>query len=183
MTIIVSGLERSGTSLMMQILEDAGYDLCYDEQRKPDEHNPNGYYELSDGKIILELMDNEFDIGNYKDKVIKITAYGLHMLESNNYKVIYMKRDLDEVISSQRKMIYTYHRFTPTIDDKKLLKKIDNQALNFLKDNKIDYMVVDYNKLMDNPRRELNTVSKFLGKNIIKSMRVIDKNLYRNRRS
>ena len=53
---IVSGLERSGTSMMMQILRSGGLPTAFDESRKPDVNNPKGYYELEGGKIINKLM-------------------------------------------------------------------------------------------------------------------------------
>ena len=179
--IIVSGLERSGTSLMMQILEDAGFDLCYDDKRKPDIHNPKGYLELEDGKIIISLMDNTFDKSKYQNRVIKITSYGIPMLEGNDYQVIYMMRNLDEVIDSQNKMVN--ENFSRHMDLHTILNKMNIASINHMEDNNIEYILIDYNKLLTDPENEIKKLSDFLGKDISKSIRVIDKNLYRNRRN
>ena len=73
---IVSGLERSGTSLMMQILHAGGMSTAFnDSLRKPDENNPKGYYELAGGKIINQLMEGTFNLEKYKGQVIKITSW------------------------------------------------------------------------------------------------------------
>ena len=182
--IVVSGLERSGTSLMMQILEDAGYDVCYDDSRKPDIHNPKGYYELYDGKIILELMENRFDPTKYNGKVIKITSYGIDMLDPEEHKFIYMTRDIKEVYESQKKMMNNSYRVSiPYMDEIRLLEKMNERAIGYLKDNNSDYIIINFNSLINAPREELDTLSKFLGKDIRKSLRVIDKKLYRNRRN
>jgi len=62
---IVSGLERSGTSLMMQILKASGIPVAYDETRKKDKNNPKGYFELEDGKIIDKLKNHIFPFDDY----------------------------------------------------------------------------------------------------------------------
>ena len=180
--IVVSGLERSGTSLMMQILEDAGFNLSYDGSRKPDEHNPNGYYELEDGKIILELTNNNINLNKYKNKVIKITAYGIPLISGMRYKVIYMERNIEEVADSQRKMISSrYPMYTPVEEDILLLSKLNATTKRYMNDNDIEYVVINYNKLITNPIQEIRKLSNFLGKDISDSVRVIDKKLYRNR--
>ena len=80
---IVSGLERSGTSMMMQILDKGGVPVAFDYMRKPNRHNPKGYYELAGGKIINQLMEGIFPFDNYRGIFIKITAYGLKYLPQN----------------------------------------------------------------------------------------------------
>ena len=77
---IVSGLERSGTSMLMQILDAGDLPIGYDESRPADESNPKGYYELEGGKIINRLMDGTFPLEKYKGNFIKVTAYGLKFL-------------------------------------------------------------------------------------------------------
>ena len=68
---VVSGLERSGTSMLMQILKAGELPVSFDKSRKPDDNNPKGYYELEGGKIINKLMEGSFPIGDFKGKVIK----------------------------------------------------------------------------------------------------------------
>lgn len=182
--IVVSGLERSGTSLMMQILKDAGYELCYDDKRKPDINNPKGYYELNDGKIIATLMDRQFNEEEYHNKVIKITAYGIPLIDSDKYRVVYMERNLYEVNDSQHKMMDSRQKqWLPEDDEIRMLEKVNELAKSHLIKNSIDFVPIDYNDLIKYPRRELNRLSKFLGKDITDSIKIIDKKLYRNRRN
>lgn len=78
---IVSGLERSGTSMLMQILVAGGVSTSFDtESRPPDDNNPRGYFELEGGKIINRLMDGQFSLQSHLGEFIKITAYGLKFL-------------------------------------------------------------------------------------------------------
>ncbi len=86
---IVSGLERSGTSMLMQILKAGNLPIAFDNSRPADENNPKGYYELEGGKIINKLMNKSFPLDSYKGKFIKITAYGLKFLPPGKYKIIY----------------------------------------------------------------------------------------------
>ena len=94
---IVSGLERSGTSMLMQILLAGGVPLAFDSTREIDQNNPKGYYELEGGKIISKLMDGTFPINEYKGNFIKITSYGIKYLPSGNYKIIYSERNIEEI--------------------------------------------------------------------------------------
>ena len=84
---IVSGLERSGTSVMMQMLDKGGVPVAFDDSRPPDEHNPRGYFELAGGKIINQLMDGTFDFELHKGQIVKVTAYGLKFLPKGNYRI------------------------------------------------------------------------------------------------
>ncbi|MBM3285502.1 MAG: nucleotide pyrophosphatase, partial [Candidatus Aminicenantes bacterium] len=87
---IVSGLERSGTSLLMQILRAGGVPVAFDmASRPPDDDNPRGYFELEGGKVISRLMDGTFPLDEYRGTFIKITAYGLKFLPPGRYRVIY----------------------------------------------------------------------------------------------
>ena len=68
---IVSGLERSGTSMLMQILNAAEMPIGSDDKRPPDQSNPKGYYELEGGKIINKLIDGTLSLDKFKGKFIK----------------------------------------------------------------------------------------------------------------
>ena len=101
---IVSGLERSGTSMLMQILNAGGLPCAFDDSRRPDDNNPKGYYELEGGKIINKLMDGSFPIEKYKGIFIKITAYGLKYLPPGKYVILYSERNIEEILDSMEKM-------------------------------------------------------------------------------
>ncbi len=178
---IVSGLERSGTSMMMQILYLGGMKVAFDHKRRPDEHNPKGYFELEGGKIITRLMEGTFPMEKYDDMVIKVTAYGLRYLPREfQYKIIYMRRDMEEIFASMEKM-----SGKPLSEEEKIaFVKLNEYALSLLERRKnIDYIVVWYNKVIENPRREIERINKFLGGvlDVDSAVQAVDPSLYRNR--
>ena len=102
---IASGLERSGTSLLMQILRAGGVSMAFDtESRPPDDNNLRGYFELEGGKIISRLMNGTLPFADYRGRFIKITAFGLKYLPPGKYRVIYTERNIEEVLDSMEKM-------------------------------------------------------------------------------
>ncbi len=179
---IVSGLERSGTSMMMQILYLGGMKVAFDTKRKPDEHNPKGYFELEGGKIISRLMRGDFPIEKYDGMVIKVTAYGIKYLPIGyRYKVIYMLRDLDEIMASMSKMIG--ERLSE--EDKKAFDKLNKYTLQLLEQrDDIEYITVRYDMVIENPRSEIERVNDFLGGilNVDSAVRAVNPSLYRNRK-
>lgn len=181
MNYIVSGLERSGTSMMMQLLYYGGAPVAFDRSRKADEHNPRGYYELEEGKVISRLMDGSFPLEKFSDQFIKVTAYGLKFLPQGNYKIIYMLRDLDEIIDSMEKMSGKVNRD----EERPLLEKLNRITLNLMeKREDMDYLTVSYNRAIESPEKEIERINQFLG-GILDSnsaLRVVDPQLYRNKR-
>jgi hypothetical protein len=190
---IVSGLERSGTSLMMQLLQSAGVPIAYDSDRLPDINNPKGYFELFNGKIINKLIDKVDDIKKYRGKFIKITSYGLKYLPQDGfpngfgirkYKIIYMQRNIDEIIDSMEKM--TKVNESNKKETKQLLLKLNDYITDLMEeDNNISPLYVDYNKLLKEPMPILLNICKFLGIPETKAKKmalVIDQNLYKERR-
>lgn len=176
---IVSGLERSGTSMMMQILYRGGAPVAFDNSRKPDYHNPKGYFELEGGKIISRLMEGTFPLHKYEGKFIKITAYGLKFLPKGEYKIIYMTRNIDEILDSMEKMCGPINRE----EEKPLLEKLNRVIIKMMDDREdIDYIIVKYNDVIRNPRKEIERVNEFLGGmlNVDEAVKAVDPRLYRN---
>ncbi|HEC76102.1 MAG TPA: nucleotide pyrophosphatase [Thermoplasmatales archaeon] len=176
---IVSGLERSGTSMMMQILYKGGMSVAFDKSRPPNEHNPKGYYELEGGKVINRLMDGTFPMEKYDEKFIKITAYGLKFLPRGNYKIIYMVRNLDEIMDSMEKMSGPIDRET----EKPLFEKLNKYAMKLLEEREdIEYITVKYNDVVLNPRKEIERINEFLGGklDVESAVKAVDPKLYRN---
>ncbi|MFC1848234.1 sulfotransferase domain-containing protein [Chloroflexota bacterium] len=177
---VVSGLERSGTSLMMQMLHKASLPIASDESRPADEHNPRGYYELAGGKIINRLMDGTFDMHSHGGYIIKITAYGLKFLPKGNYRIIYMKRNVSEVLKSMQKM-------GADIDmekDRKLFSKLDRLSLELMNDrDDIEHVTVNYRDLIDDPHKQMERISGFLGEafDVDAAIKAVEPSLYRNR--
>jgi len=103
MLYIVSGLPRSGTSMVMKMLAAGGIDIVTDYLRKPDVDNPAGYFEY---EPVKNMADDAAFIQNMNEKAIKVVSYLLPYLPGNKkYKVIFMLRPIEEVLLSQEKML------------------------------------------------------------------------------
>ena len=181
---IVSGLERSGTSMMMQILRAGGLPTAFDDLRKADENNPKGYYELEGGKIINKLMDKAFPMEAYKGRFIKITAFGLTFLLQGSYKIIYMERNLDEVLDSMEKMAKINDENREEI--KESFKKLNEKVKRDIQSREdVDVLFVNYNEILACPEEDITRVCDFivLPDTTVKEMvDAVDKRLYRQRR-
>ncbi|MBT6051198.1 MAG: sulfotransferase family protein, partial [Candidatus Scalindua sp.] len=100
---IVSGLPRSGTSMMMQILESGGMKIVTDNIRKANEDNPYGYYEY---EKVKEIKEDTGWLKETRGKAFKMVSQLLYDLPSDeNFKVIFMKRKMNEILASQSKML------------------------------------------------------------------------------
>ncbi|MFO8077422.1 MAG: sulfotransferase domain-containing protein [Thermoplasmatota archaeon] len=182
---IVSGIERSGTSMLMQMLSNGGIPVTFDEQRKPDENNPKGYYELAGGKIINQLMNNNFPFNEYQAMFIKITAYGLKFLPEGNYKIIYSERNINEILDSMEKMAeITDENREETKEIFLKLNQMIKQKINERSD--CDVLFTNYNDILKNPETEIKKIPSFLqttDADIAAMIETIDKKLYRQRHS
>jgi hypothetical protein len=182
---IVSGLERSGTSMMMQILKSGDVPTSFDDSRLPDQNNPKGYYELEGGKIINKLMDGSFPFEKYKGKFIKITAYGLRYLPPGNYKIIYSERNIEEILDSMEKMIGK--KDDNREETRETFVKLNELVKSHIIDREdIDVIFANYNDILQNPEGNIGKIVDFLGlpKEIFNKMiEAIDNRLYRNRRT
>jgi len=183
---VVSGVPRSGTSLMMQILEKAGIEPFTDGNRSSDTNNPKGYYEHQAVKKLYKSADflNEID-----NKAVKIISYLLEYLPDNNYyKIIFMERDLDEIVRSQQKMIKhisgkdrTY-RYTQVKNTLRIhLKKIKQYLAA---KNNMEVLYINYNELLIEPDGQIDRIIDFLQLDRKKRQNMIsavDSNLYRTK--
>ncbi len=182
---IVSGLPRSGTSMMMQILESGGMKVVTDNIRKANEDNPHGYYEYERVKAIKE------DTGWLKEtrgRAFKMVSQLLYDLPSDeNYKVIFMKRKMNEILASQSKMLERMGSSKDSTSDEKMGEFFDkhlSKLIDWIENRSfIDVLYIDYNNLLINPNEHIKTLNRFLNYklNEEKSVKVIDKSLYRNR--
>src|SRR5271170_1908144 len=103
MITIVSGLPRSGTSLMMQMLGAGGFSVLSDGERKADTDNPRGYLEW---ERIKQLPKDPSVIAEAEGKVVKVISQLILSLPSGpDYRVVFMQRPLPEVLKSQDEML------------------------------------------------------------------------------
>jgi len=182
--IVVSGLPRSGTSLMMQMLHEGGMEALTDECRQADTDNPRGYYEFERAKSIKR--DSTW-IPQARGKVVKMVSALLYDLPPNErYRVIFMQRTLDEVLRSQEKMLLRLNQPTAPIEKMKSAFTVHLERLfKWLPAQKhIQLLTVSYNDLMSNAQQEVVRVAAFLdnGCDTASMLQAIDPDLYRNRK-
>jgi len=128
---IVSGLPRSGTSMMMQMLVAGGLGAYSDNKRLADEDNPLGYLEHEDA---TKLASDRSWIPKARGRVVKIVAQLLPYLpDDEHYRVIFMHRDLREVVASQRTMLERLGRSGADLDETKLGDTLRTQVESVLK--------------------------------------------------
>ena len=186
--VIVSGLPRSGTSMAMKMLEAGGMELVVDNIRTADEDNPKGYYEDERVKDLAEMDDKRW-LKDVRGKVIKVVSSLLnHLPEDNRYKVVFMRRNLHEVLASQTKMLDRRDEASHTEDEELLemydahLSKIEFQ-LRFRPIFEVLYF--DFADVVENPAAEALRMADFVGGglDVDRMAGVVDGSLYRNRRT
>ena len=181
---VVSGLPRSGTSMMMQMLRAGGLTCLTDELREADISNPKGYFEFE--KVKGLRADNSW-LPEAKGKVIKIISHLLACLPPElNYKIIFMERDLDEVLASQRKMLVNQGQGEENLSDERLgqiFAQQLRQVRKMLADRQISTLFLGYKDVLEDPVEISTQLQAFLGNNLDQqAMRdVVDRNLYRQR--
>ncbi len=183
-TTVVSGLPRSGTSMMMQMLRAGGLTCLTDELREADISNPKGYFEF---EKVKGLRANNSWLPEAKGKVIKIISHLLACLPPElNYKIIFMERDLDEVLASQRKMLVNQGQGEENLSDERLGQIFSQQlrqVKKMLADRQISTLFLGYQDVLEDPVEISTQLQAFLGNNLDQqAMRdVVDHNLYRQR--
>lgn len=184
--IIVSGLPRSGTSMAMKMLEATGLEIVSDGIRAADEDNPKGYYELERVKDLAK--ENDFSwLADAKGRAIKIISYLLKELPADhNYKVLFMRRDLSEVLASQQKMLHRRGETSETEDERMVeLYENDLWKANYLLKHQpqFDHLDVHYRQVLEEPLQAATAINEFLGGHldVEKMAAVVDPDLYRNR--
>ena len=182
---IVSGLPRSGTSLMMRMLEAGGMEVMVDHLRQPDEDNPYGYYELEQAKKIK--ADASF-LDNAHGKAFKMVSMLLSDLPNDKqYKIVFMKRHLGEVLASQRIMLQRSGKSVQEDDDiemRRIFQKHLHEIASWLAEQQnMAVIYVNYNDLMQHPLASAKAVNRFLGNrlDVRKMAAVVDQRLYRNK--
>lgn len=184
MITIVSGLPRSGTSLMMQMLEAGGMPILTDFERKPDIDNPRGYFEWEPVKLLPREPER---IDEAESKAVKVVSQLLLSLPAGrDYKVIFMERPLPEVLASQEKMLE--HRGIKGPSDAAVLTSAFREHMRELVawlEERPEILIhrVGFRKLLRDPAGIANSVCAFLALDLnAEAMALqVDPSLYRNR--
>jgi len=182
---VVSGLPRSGTSMMMRMLAAGGMEVITDNIRKADEDNPEGYYEFEKAK---KIRQDASWLDSAQGKVFKMVSMLLYDLPSDrNYKIVFMKRNMDEILASQRRMLIRQGRSGDGPDDKEMgsifAKHLRDTEEWLGKQKNTDVLYMNYNEIVRNPVAQADILKQFFGSrlNAEAMAGVIERNLYRNR--
>jgi predicted AlkP superfamily phosphohydrolase/phosphomutase/Tfp pilus assembly protein PilF len=183
--VVVSGLPRSGTSMMMQMLEKGGMEIFTDGVRKPDENNPKGYYEH---EAVKAISKNKNWLPEAMGKAVKVISHLLFELPAKyKYKIIFMERDVNEVLMSQHKMLVRDGKAKDATINLKLVSAF-KQNLEKVKSwaprqEYVEIIYVSHANLISNPTEELQKINQFLGGslNIEAMAAVVDKSLHREK--
>jgi hypothetical protein len=184
--VIVSGLPRSGTSMMMQMLMAGGMGIVTDEIRKADEDNPRGYLEL---ERIKKLKEDQSGLNECSGKAVKVISMLLFDLPPNHYyKIIFMQRAIEEVLASQRIMLERRGMTGDGISDEEMAKKFEKHLTQvedwIAQQRNMEVLYVPYNEAIKNPLFYSERVNRFLGQDFnTKTMAAaVEETLYRQRK-
>jgi len=185
---VVSGLPRSGTSLMMSMLAAGGLEVMTDRLRRPDDDNPVGYFELEDVKKIIN-GEHSWLAGSNGKAVKVISTLLPYLPDGYHYRIIFMHRAMEEVLASQRRMLINRGEDPDKISDGRMAEifekdlQLSERWINtHAHASRID---INYRQLIANPKPLVAEINAFLGGglNEDRMLGVIDPSLYRQRSS
>ena len=181
---VVSGLPRSGTSMMMKMLEAGGMKVLTDKIRTADEDNPKGYYEF---ERVKQIATDQAWLPEAQGKVVKIISFLLLKAPAGfHYKVIFMKRALPEVLASQQQMLIRRGDNSPQDDRRmsELYEKHLRQAFAWMEAQpNVDVLYVDHRRAVESPLDVATEVAAFLDTGMDPAVMAaeVDKGLHRQR--
>lgn len=185
--IIVSGLPRSGTSMMMKMLDAAGIPIMTDAVRSADVDNPKGYFEFERVKDLEKEQDRSW-VAEARGKALKVISWLLKDLpDTNEYHIIFMRRDIDEVLASQNKMLQ--HRGEADKTDDAIMAEAYRHHIadvRIMGRKRPNWRLIEirYDETVKDPASVARQVNAFLGGRYDerKMAEAVDPNLYRNRK-
>ena len=182
---IVSGLPRCGTSMMMQMLHAGGMPTVTDNIREADRDNPKGYYEL---ELVKKIKEDSSWLEDCYGKAFKMVSLLLFNLPADKkYKVIFMKRNMKEMLASQRAMLKRLDKDTESEDSDSMQR---NFKIHLSKVEKwigsrenIDVIYMNYNDIVKNPQKNAKMLSRFFQNQLDekKMAQIVERKLYRQR--
>jgi hypothetical protein len=182
---IVSGLPRSGTSMMMRMLEAGGLPPLVDGIREADDDNPLGYYEF---ERVKKVKEDQGWLEDARGKVVKMVSTLLVDLPTRyTYRVVFMRRRLEEILASQRRMLLRNAKPWSEADDARMtglyqahLRQIEAWIA---RQRHLSALHVSYNELLASSREHADRVNVFLGGalDVSRMVSVVDQNLYRQK--
>ena len=183
--IIVSGLPRSGTSMMMNAIGAGGIDLLMDHVRKADENNPKGYYEFEPAKRVGKDAAWLTEAAGKAVKMVYRLLYDLP--EEYQYRVVFTQRDLTEVLVSQNKMLERSGESVGAISDEQmqfLFADELNKCEAWLAERpNFNMLYINHRNMINQAPSQVRKINDFLdgGLDVDAMAAVVDPDLYRNR--
>ncbi len=184
---IVSGLPRSGTSMMMQMLHKGGLEVFTDGERGADDNNPLGYYEH---EVVKTLARNKRWLPHAKDKAVKVIANLLPYLPPQyQYKIVFMERNLYEVVTSQRKMLQRMGKKTQKDEvlPTRLIQSFEQSLVKVKtwtsQHPNVETLYVQHKEVIANPFEQALRINEFLDYKLLPELmaEVVDSKLHRER--
>jgi hypothetical protein len=183
--IIVSGLPRSGTSMMMKMLAEGGLSAVVDSLREADEDNPNGYFEIESSKSLKDGKKKW--LYDAQGKVVKVISYLLEFLPDDlSYDIIFMEREISEILASQQKMLKRRNEISALSDAEMETQFREHlRAVKYWAARKSNMRIlfVKYNEMVNAPETLCQSIADFLEMPLdLKAMQSVpSQSLYRNR--
>jgi len=179
--VIVSGLPRSGTSMMMRMLEAGGLPIMADLD------NPKGYFEHERIKDLERETDKSY-LRAGRGQALKVISFLIpHLPDENDYRVVFMRRDLDEVLSSQDKMIQRLGTRDAAAEREAMKEAYRNDIVRTRllcrKRPNFELIEIQYRATVEDPAATARRVNEFLGGRLDEAAmrQAVDESLYRNR--
>jgi hypothetical protein len=184
--VVVSGLPRSGTSMLMRMLDAGGIPPLTDKVRSADDDNPRGYYEF---EPVKKLREGDFTwLPQAQGKAVKvISALLAYLPPTQTYKVLFIQRAIAEILASQRKMLIHRGEDPDKVSDAEMSQYFEKhlaQVTAWLAEQKnISTLYVDYNRMLKDPAPFVQQIDQFLGGglDVEKMIAAVDPALYRQR--
>ncbi len=183
---IVSGLPRSGTSMMMKMLEAGGMPVVADHLRTADEDNPKGYYEF---ERVKQIETDKAWLPEAQGKVVKMISELLrHLPGEYHYRVVFMRRKIEETLASQKQMLVRRSQPTNLISNEKLAelfqRHLDRTFAWLAQQPNFATQYVEYAEVMQNAAAQAERINAFLDHRlqVEKMIGVVDQALYRQRK-
>lgn len=169
----------------MRMLAEGGIPVITDELRRPDSDNPKGYFEF---ETVRQMAEGNVEwLANSEGKAVKVISALLEYLPPNySYKIIFLERDVHEILASQRKMLMNRNE-KEMGDETEIEAQIQKHLLAMkpwlVRQPNIEVLYVNYNSLMTKPEPLCEQITEFLDLplNQTRMLAVPDKQLYRNR--
>lgn len=183
--IVVSGLPRSGTSMAMQMLQAGGVSVLTDQERQADADNPRGYLEL---ERVKQLRTDKSWVADAEGKAVKIIHLLLMELPTDReYRVLFMRRDLREVVKSQGTMLERSGKKGAALPAERLMAVYEQQLRTveaWLAQHPLFKVLdMDHRAMVTAPQAQVDRVCDFLGMQLDRAAMVaaVDPSLHRNK--